>query len=288
MKRPVHVVVVAFHGADSLDRCLSSVGTGYARTVIDNSSSSDVRAVALRHALEYVDPGENRGFAAGVNAALRRILEDGRAVDVLLLNPDAEVTSESVGRLVVQLHRQGAERCGGVAPTVTDPDGIVQQTLWPFPSPARAWLEAVGFARRSSSTQFAIGAVLLLRWEALKEVGLFDERFFLYAEEADWQRRALELGWRTEQCAGAVAVHTGAGTSDDPLRREVLFHAAHETYIRKWHGTAGWWVYRAAAVAGASARALVLRRERRREAARRVALYAYGPRRRAGFTPPQT
>src|SRR5581483_363837 len=127
--------------------------------------------------------------------------------------------------------------------------------------------------------RFAVGAVLLLRWEAVQEVGLFDERFFLYAEETDWQRRARGLRWRTELCQEAVAAHVGGGTSSDPVRREILFHAAQETYVRKWFGLAGWWTYRSAAVVGASARAIVLRRERRRAAARRARLYARGPRR---------
>ena len=113
---------------------------------------------------------------------------------------------------------------------------------------------------------FVIGAVLLLRWEALSEVGLFDERFFLYAEETDWQRRALASAGRRRCARSVVARHRGAGTSTDPLRREVLFHAAQETYIRKWHGVAGWWSYRTAACLGATAVRLSLAGERRAEA----------------------
>ena len=86
---------------------------------------------------------------------------------------------------------------------------------------------------------FVIGAVLLIAREALDEVGLFDERFFLYAEETDWQRRARARGWEAAVCGDASAHHEGAGTSENPLRREMLFQAAQETYIRKWYGAAG-------------------------------------------------
>jgi GT2 family glycosyltransferase len=130
---------------------------------------------------------------------------------------------------------------------------------------------------------FAIGAVLLVRWDALRQVGLFDERFFLYAEEVDWQRRALGLGWRSELCDIAAASHIGAGTMEDPARREALFYAAHETYIRKWYGRGGWWAYRSAACLGAAGRAAVLRGERRAQAARRALLYLRGPRRSASL-----
>ena len=122
----------------------------------------------------------------------------------------------------------------------------------------------------------------MLRWEALKEVGLFDERFFLYAEETDWQRRALGFGWRSALCPDAVGLHVGAGTATDVRQREALFHAGQETYIRKWYGTRGWWGYRSAACVGAVGRAVLLTGKRRTEAARRALLYARGPRRCAG------
>ena len=120
---------------------------------------------------------------------------------------------------------------------------------------------------------------MLLRWEAILEVGLFDERFFLYAEETDWQHRALALGWTSAVCTEALARHEGAGTSQDPRRREMLFHAGQETYVRKWHGRAGWVVYRSASFVGATGRAVVLTGERRSAAARRAHLYLRGPRR---------
>ena len=124
---------------------------------------------------------------------------------------------------------------------------------------------------------------MLLRWEALQQVGELDERFFLYGEETDWQRRAAQLGWRAALVPDVVAIHDGAGSSDDPRRREVLFHAAQETYIRKWYGSRGWWAYRAAACVGATARAVALSGDRRAEAARRARLYVRGPRRSAGL-----
>jgi GT2 family glycosyltransferase len=278
--RPVHAVVVAFHRPRQLDRCLAALGGAVATTVVDNSSAAGVCAVAVRRGADYVDPRKNLGFAAGVNVALRRLV-DGSPRDVLLLNPDAMLSPRDLGTLTAYLRGPGRERVAAVSPRLQEPGGAEQRVMWPFPSPARAWAEAFALGRLPARDRFAIGAVLLLRWEALREVGLFDERFFLYAEEADWQRRALALGWRSELCEAVVASHVGAATSDDPLRREALFHAAHEAYIRKWYGRSGWWMYRSAACLGAAARAAVLRRERREEARRRALLYLRGPRRSA-------
>ena len=64
------------------------------------------------------------------------------------------------------------------------------------------------------------------------------------------------------------ATHVGAGTGGDPVGRETHFQASHERYVRKHHGTLGWWSYRAAGLAGAAARTIVLTGDRRHEAAR--------------------
>lgn len=246
-------------------------------TVVDNSRSEDVAAVVARHGAEYVDAGENRGFAAGVNIGLKR-LEANPPERVLLLNPDAVIQLGDLKTLVA--HAASSDGLAAVAPRLVGPDAREQRVAWPFPSPSRAWLEALGLGRfLRFGPQFVIGAVLLLDWRAIREVGPFDERFFLYCEETDWQRRAAAAGWRSAVCTDATAVHVGAGTSDDGVRREALFHAAHEVYIRKWFGTTGWWTYRAAAGFGAAGRALLLRGERRSRARRRAAIYVRGPRR---------
>ena len=282
MRREIHTVIVAYHGAEALDRCLAELGRTDRATVVDNSSSTEVRHVTSRHGAEYVDAGANKGFAAGVNLALRRLLA-GTPRDVLLLNPDARLPPEGLDRMALFLHEPAHTRVACIAPRLVDGNGREQRVSWPFPSPLRMWLEAVGAGRFLERADFVIGAVLLLRWEALQQVGELDERFFLYGEETDWQRRGAQLGWRAALVPDLVAVHDGAGSSGDPSRREVLFHAAQETYVRKWYGSRGWWAYRAAACAGATARALMLSGERRAEAARRARLYVRGPRRSAGL-----
>jgi GT2 family glycosyltransferase len=280
VRRSIHVIVVAYHGADALDRCLAGLGGRLPTTVVDNSSSPTVRSVASRHAATYIDSGANVGFAAGVNLGLRNLIADAPA-DVLLLNPDAVIAPKEIRKLSAVLEEH--PECCVVAPRLISPDGVEQRGIWPLPTPMRSWLEALGLGRLPSRSHFAVGAALLIARDALRDVGLFDERFFLYAEEADWQRRALRRGWRTLVCPHAVAIHVGAGMSWDTSRRESLFHAGQETYIRKWHGAVGWWVYRLAVIAGSLVRALVLPPLRRGEARRRVILYLRGPRRSAGL-----
>jgi GT2 family glycosyltransferase len=276
--RPVHAVVVAYHAADLLARCLAGLDRQVPVTVVDNSSSAEVAEVAGFHGATYFDSGTNRGFAAGVNLALARLSATDE--DVLLLNPDAVVTPLAVCELSRFLHSSQNSRAAAVAPCLLGLGGEVERVTWPFPTPGRMWAEALGLGGCLPVSQtYVVGTVLLLRREAIDDVGPFDERFFLYAEETDWQRRARLRGWTSAVCMTARAEHVGAGTSTDKRRRERLFHAAQETYIRKWYGGEGWCVYRIAACLGATARALLLTRDRRREAARRMLLYLRGPRR---------
>jgi GT2 family glycosyltransferase len=276
------VVVVAFGSPDDLDRCLTPIAGSFEIVVVDNGSAESVAQVAARHGAGYVDSGANVGFAAGVNAGVSRI---DPAADVLLLNPDAVLGVADVRMLSEALAADPA--LAAVSPRLVDEDGVEQRVWWPFPSPARIWWEAFGGPRLiDEPEEFVVGTALLVRRTAWLDVGGFDERFFLYAEEVDWQRRARDRGWTSGVAAGAVATHRGAGTSPDASRRDDLFHAAIETYVRKWFGRSGWAAYRAGAVVGASGRALVGPLPRRRAARSRATRYVVGPRRQAGFSGP--
>ena len=203
--------------------------------VVDNSSSAHVRDVCRDTGATYVDSGRNGGFGFGVNLALAHLDDED---DVLLLNPDAVVSRDDIARLAAALHAD--PRLASVAPAQVDEQGRALRVAWPFPTPSGAWLEAVGLGRLGARHQaYAVGTVLLLRAAALRQVGGFDERFFLYAEETDWARRAARLGWRHGVVPTVTALHVGAGTSTDATRRETHFHASQELYLRKHHGTRG-------------------------------------------------
>jgi glycosyltransferase involved in cell wall biosynthesis/GT2 family glycosyltransferase len=268
----LEVVVVAYGSPELLRRALEPIAT-LPVTVVDNSSMPEIAALCAELGVRYVDPGRNGGFAAGVNAALADRLRPG--ADVLLLNPDAVISVDDVA----VLHRELRARAdlASVGPAQADGDGRPARVDWWLPSPSGTWLEALGMARLRRDPSFVIGSVLLLRAEALDQVGDLDERFFLYAEEADWAYRAHRLGWRHAAVPEATALHVGAGTGGDPRRREVHFHASQERYLRKHYGALGWQSARVGQWLGAMARSVVLPGERGRAARRRAALYRLGP-----------
>lgn len=268
----VEVVVVAYGAPEQLGAALRPLAT-LPVTVVDNSSHPDIARLCADLGVRYLDTGRNLGFGSAVNVALADRLLPG--VDVLLLNPDARIEPAEIAKLQRALH--AAPDTASVGPAQTDEEGRPAKVEWVFPSPANAWLEAIGLGGRQRGRRFVIGSVLLLRAGALAQVGGFDERYFLYSEETDWAWRAQRLGWRHHVVPGARAVHIGAGTSSDSRRREAHFHASQERYLRKHFGPVGWTVARAAVWAGAMLRARVLGGERGREARRRAALYRLGP-----------
>jgi glycosyltransferase involved in cell wall biosynthesis len=270
------VLIVAYGAPEPLDGCLEELGEGLPVTVVDNSSSPATRAVAERHGARYIDAGSNLGFAGGVNRGLEAIeAAGGRGRDVLLLNPDARIARAGVDRMHELLH--SAPRLAAVGATQTDPEtGRPVRVWWPFPTPAGAWIEALGLGGLRRRKDFAIGSALLLRRAALDDIGRLDERFFLYAEETDWQLRARRRGWDIA-VAEVAATHEGGGTGGDPRIRERHFYASAERYIRKHHGRIGWQLYRIATLLGAAARGAVLPGERGQEARRRAALFRHGP-----------
>ena len=269
----IEVVVVAYGPPDLLDRALGPLERRYRVTVVDNSSSPETRAVVERHGARYVDPGENLGFARAVNLAL---CSRSAGADVLLLNPDASIAPAGIEQLRSVLRGDTSAAC--VAPSQHAPGSSrVDQVCWPFPSPTRAWVEAVGCARFQSGWDFVIGSVLLLRSEAIDDVGELDEGFFLYAEETDWQLRATRRGWTILFAQEVQAEHVGAGTGGDPTARAVRFHASQERFIRKWYGNEGWQLYRAAQLVGATLRAVLRRGEAGAADRLRVRLYLRGP-----------
>jgi GT2 family glycosyltransferase len=270
------VLVVAYGSPDQLDECLTALGDAFPVTIVDNSSLARTRHVAEAHGARYLDAGANLGFAGGVNRGLADLAERGVAgADVLLLNPDARISGEAVLKMHHRLRRSPQVAAMGAEQSSPGSERPVR-VWWPFPTPWGAWIEAVGLGALRRSRSFAIGSVLLLRAEAIEHVGTFDERFFLYAEEADWQFRARRLGW-TIDVAPVTASHQGGGTGGDPLARESYFYGSAERYIRKHYGGWGWSVYRAANVAGATVRGLVLPGTRGAAARRRRNLFVRGP-----------
>lgn len=206
MKPTLSVVVVSFNTRDLLERCLASVaaepvGAGAEVWVVDNASA-DGSAEMVRARFPEVRllvNDANRGFAAACNQALARVTGE----FVLLLNSDAILQPRALGRLLEVLQRQ--PEVGVVGGQLVDPDGRLQRSYGKMPRVGSFVAEMLGAGRvpgarrllsevaspprrreRPRPVDHVCGAGLAFRRGLLDEIGLLDERFFLYFEETDF------------------------------------------------------------------------------------------------------
>ena len=262
------VVVVAYGDPGHLRACLEGLAApADTVAVVDNGLSPAVKELCRSFTTTYVRPPSNVGFAAGVNLGCR---ERGHR-DVLLLNPDAVLAWPRV--LELQRHLHARPGCAAVTPLLVRPDGSGEPASWPVPTPVGVWADALGLARLNRGPRFLTGAVLLLSGPALDHVGGFDERYFLYAEESDWQLRAQRAGWSVSVVETVTAVHLGGATSSSATIRSEYFHRSARLFARKWYGPTGALVMWAASLAAALRRTLTGSRFGRAEALATVRTY---------------
>lgn len=225
------------------------------RVVVVDNASPDGSAEALAQAHPWVHliaNGENLGFARAVNQGLAWA----EAPHVLLLNPDARVDLPAL--LALLAHQEAHPKAGVVGPRLVDSGGQAQpaalRDLWPWdlyaelarfpkafqPHAKRAWRRIVPVAGEAPLRVDAVmGAAMLLSRACLAAVPRFDERFFLYAEELDYCRRAREAGFEVHHLPAVAVHHVGGAAADTmPSRTTAWRFASTLAYLRK-HG--GWW-----------------------------------------------
>lgn len=269
------VVVVTHRSAEHLPHALRALPADGHVVVVDNASDDASVEVARRAGATVVANRTNAGFGAAANQGAAM----GRAPFVLFLNPDARIEPEAVHRLVGELVARPS--LGAVGPRLRHPDGARQRARWPFPSSAETWRWALGGRRRrplghdhgGADGGFVVGACLLVRRTAFEEVGGFDVRYWLYAEEADLCRRLRDAGHEVDVVAEAEAVHVGgaSGPPADPLVVD-HFDRGTERFVREHEGVGGLLSHRAALLVGTTLRAAIERGEPRHRARRRALL----------------
>ena len=287
------VVIVSFNVRELLRACLASLYADASQLadvemqvlVVDNASedgSASMVAAAFPQA-ELIASDQNLGFAGGNNRALRRLgfgqpLDSDRLPDaVLLLNPDTEVQPGALGTLCGFLQR--TPRTGGCCPSLNYGDGRFQHSAFRFPGllqllfdlfpptlPGLRRLRDSHFNGRYSrrlyedgqpfAIDFALGAALLVRAQAVADAGLLDEGYFMYAEEMDWCRRLQAAGWPL-YCVPVARVTHHEGRSTRQFRGAMLVALwrsrlrYYDTYYPAWKR----WLARRLLAAGMAAAA---------------------------------
>jgi N-acetylglucosaminyl-diphospho-decaprenol L-rhamnosyltransferase len=252
------VVIVSYQCRELLERCLDSLGRhpftrGEMRVHVVDNASTDGTAELVEQRFPWARLRRlerNVGFSVANNEVLR--VADGDLV--LLLNPDTEMTAGALDAVSLALEEQPGVGMLGCR-LVRDDGSFDHAAKRSFPTPLSALAHFAGVGRRAPAGRLAQyrapelgehdrgevdavnGAFMLVRREALDDVGPLDEGYWLYMEDLDWCFRFHQRGWRVWYEGGVTVVHVKAGTSGRHrrLRQNVAFHRGMARFYRKFH-----------------------------------------------------
>ena len=269
----VAILIVSYNVRDLLRACLQSVYEDVARTsglrvevvVVDNASADNSAAMVADEfpLVHLIASEENLGFARGNNLGMRLLGFGGasreaseeaieRPQAVFLLNPDTELQPGALAELTGFLQRN--PNAGGCCPRLNYGDGRFQHSAFRFPGILQLWLDLHPIPRlmetrlngryprhfyesqKPFAIDFALGAALMVRSEAIDEIGLLDEGYFMYAEEVDWQMRLHQKGWPM-YCVPSARVTHYEGQSSRQFRRAmtVALWRSRLRFFEKYH-----------------------------------------------------
>ena len=253
------VVVPTFNSADHIDACLLSVRRWLpdAEVVVVDNGSTDKTEEMVREAFPdavLISGHGNVGFGRACNLGADRAAHE----YVLCLNPDAELVSVDQDALVALMESRPLGIVGG---TLIEDDGTVHPALWRRYSHWLTQLVAVHvlgvlspYAPRTRFVERAdargaytvSGSIVLVATDEFRSLGGFDERYFMYYEDADLAERYRQRDYPLRASPALLARHVGGASALTPLGLALSFLGWLE-YTDKWHGNAS--ATRAAAIA---------------------------------------
>lgn len=255
----VSVIIPNWNTRDLLARALDAVAVSAAELpheviVVDNGSTDgSLELLRARYpAVRVIANDRNLGFAAANNQGLALA----RGAACLLLNSDAAPEPAAIPVLWAALVER--PRAGVVGPRLLNADGSLQGSRRRFPTPATLFVESTPVAglpparrlvRRFhladvpeaavQAVDWLVGACLLVRREAVAAAGPLDARFFMYAEEVEWQWRIRRAGWEVWYYPAARVLHDGGRSSERDLpARHIAFQASRVLLARRLYGPA--------------------------------------------------
>jgi N-acetylglucosaminyl-diphospho-decaprenol L-rhamnosyltransferase len=250
-------IVIVSHGAEQLlRRCLQSLLLHPSRrrthvTVVDSGSEDGTPDMVQS---EFPEVRLIRRTNIGFSAANNVVLDEATAPFVLLLNPDTEVHH---GTLDSSMDRMESEPSIGMVGCrlVTESGELDHACKRSFPTPvgALAHFTGIGLTAAASNrlSQYRAtdlgeheagevdavnGAYMLVRLEALQEVGRLDEGYWLYMEDLDWCRRFWRAGWAVFYEPSGTALHVKGGSSGKRrgVKQEIAFHRGMGRFYRRF------------------------------------------------------
>jgi GT2 family glycosyltransferase len=248
MAKKISIIIVSYNVCQLLDECLVSVeraleGVDGEVWVVDNQSSDHtVETLSPRHPdVHFIANRQNVGFARANNQAIRQ----SESEYVLLLNPDT-VVYEPTLRGCLDFMDSHPEAGGAGVRMLTRDGQPAPESRRAVPTPWVSMLKMLGFSRRyymsdlpwdqPARIEVVSGAFCLLRRQALQQVGLLDESFFMYGEDIDLSFRLLKGGWQNWYLPFDIVHYKGESTEKTSFRYVHVFYQAMLIFFRKHYG----------------------------------------------------
>lgn len=245
----VDIIIVNWNTRDLLERLLTSIecsglAEGVTCIVSDNDSSDgSVEMAGMRFPWARVmDNKINLGYGAAANSAI----EASTGEFILLLNSDTEIFEDTIERLVSFMDQHS--QAGAVGPRLVNPDGSLQYSCRRFPDIWMGTLHALlGLVWKSNPytrkykmqdwdhqtikvVDWISGAAMFLRRRAVEEIGLFDERYFMYVEDVDLCWRLRKAVWQVFYYPNSSVLHHIGKSSEKKTSRMIFEH--HRSVFR--------------------------------------------------------
>ena len=246
----ISVIVVSFNTRGLVLDCLASVfetikDISFEVWLVDNNST-DGTVGAVRKAypdVAIIENEENLGFAAANNRALRQM--NGRYA--LLLNSDTVLTTGAVKELYEFM--EYAVEAGMACGQLLNLDGSKQNSIASFPSLLTLLANETALRilmpdrfpskRRDYGSPIevdsGIGACLIVRKEAIDDVGFLDERYFFFFEETDWAYRMKRNRWAVYFVPFSRIYHAQGKTVGSDVNSRIMFYRSRYFFFKKWH-----------------------------------------------------
>ena len=239
------IVIVSYNVRRYLNQCLESVraaseGLDTEVFVVDNASTDDTLTVLPSRFPEvhFIANEDNLGFSCANNQAIRV----SHSPYVLLLNPDTRIEKHTLKDALCFMDAH--PKAGGVGVMMLDENGLrAPESRRAIPTPWVSAMKMLGFPKRyymshlpwDAPCQIEVisGAFCLLRKEALDQVGLLDEDFFMYGEDIDLSYRLLKGGWENWYLPLPIIHYKGKSTRKTDFRYVHVFYQAMLIFFQK-------------------------------------------------------
>jgi GT2 family glycosyltransferase len=253
----VSIIIVSWNTRDILRECLRSVyqetrEISFEVIVIDNASSDSSAGMVKEEFPQVILIGnsENKGFAAANNQGMR--LANG--LYILLLNPDTIVLDGAIQKSVAFAAQ--CPKAAVVGVRNDRPDGTLTKNCFQFASVQNLIISSFGLHRLFPNSRFwgrerllwwdyltirevdvVAGCYMLVRREAIDQVGMMDEAYFMYGEEMDWCWRFKRAGWGILYYPDAKIIHYGGlSAAQNPVGMQMEHRKSYLRFIERRQG----------------------------------------------------